>query len=64
MPRYIADLDCYSLLAIVATAPQVQAQYLRDFVFKHLAFKDFIGVQLPVRRTMTEPLRLHILSTS
>lgn len=47
-PSYVTDLDCWSFLAIVSTAPKLQAQYLRDFMYKHISFKTFIGVQLPV----------------
>ena len=46
--RYVTNLDCWSLLAIITTTPEVQAAYLRDFIYKYLEFKTYMGVRFPV----------------
>ncbi|KAK3333324.1 hypothetical protein B0T19DRAFT_122819 [Cercophora scortea] len=57
---YITDLDCWSILAVVATASKNQAAYLRSFIHRHLAFKNFIGVYMPVTGFSTFALEFHI----
>jgi hypothetical protein len=45
---YIANLDADCVLALAATVPRVQAALLRDFCYKHLAFRSFIGGEISV----------------
>ncbi|KAH7379957.1 hypothetical protein BKA64DRAFT_240187 [Cadophora sp. MPI-SDFR-AT-0126] len=45
--RYITDLDSLCVLSLAATASQNQCVFLRDFVYKHLARKTFLGIQIP-----------------
>lgn len=46
--RYVTDVDCHAILAIIATASHSQAGYLRDFIFRHLTQKAFFQVHMPV----------------
>lgn len=46
--RYTTDLDCWNLLAIIATASESQGDHLRDFIYRHIEFKTFVGVQVSV----------------
>jgi hypothetical protein len=48
--RFITNLDRWSILALIGTASESQALGLRDAIYKHLAFENFIGVTFPVRR--------------
>jgi hypothetical protein len=45
---YITDLDPFCALALASTASHLQAAYLRDFMYRHLNFRSFLGVQIPV----------------
>jgi len=47
---YITDLDPLCALSLAATASPFQAQFLRDFMYKYLACRTFIGVQIPVSK--------------
>lgn len=46
--RFITDLDRWSIYALIGTASNYQAFALRDALYKHLAFENFIGVIFPV----------------
>ncbi|KAK4442077.1 hypothetical protein QBC34DRAFT_313888 [Podospora aff. communis PSN243] len=39
---YVTDPDCWSILALIATASKRQATYYRDFVYRYLAFKTIL----------------------
>ena len=47
--RFITNLDRWSIYALICTASESQALGLRDAIYKHLAFENFIGVTFPVR---------------
>ncbi|KAK0649648.1 hypothetical protein B0T16DRAFT_457041 [Cercophora newfieldiana] len=57
---YVTDADCWSILAIIATASQRQASYYRDFIYRHLAFKTFLKVHVPSVGFPTFALELHL----
>ncbi|KAK0113336.1 hypothetical protein ONS96_014201 [Cadophora gregata f. sp. sojae] len=42
---YITGLDPACALSLAATASRFQASYLRDFIYKHLTCRTFIGIQ-------------------
>ncbi|KAK0611969.1 hypothetical protein B0T14DRAFT_339079 [Immersiella caudata] len=44
---YVTDPDCWSILALIATASKRQATYYRDFVYRYLAFKTILKVHMP-----------------
>jgi hypothetical protein len=46
--RYITDLDSSCALALAATVSPRQVEFLRDFMYKHLACRALIGVEIPV----------------
>ncbi|GAB1310598.1 hypothetical protein MFIFM68171_00808 [Madurella fahalii] len=56
---YVADADCWSVLALVATASYRQAGYFRDFIYRHLAFKTFLGVHMSSIGFPTFALEFH-----
>jgi hypothetical protein len=47
--RFVTDLDCWSIYALIGTASWHQAFALRAALYRHLAFENFIGVALSVR---------------
>ena len=53
--RYITDLDPLCALAIAATASPRQAEFLRDFIYKYLACRALIGVEIPVGLALSTP---------
>lgn len=56
---YVVNLDRWSLLAIVSTAPKLQAEHLVHFVYKHLSFKCHIGVHIPASGFQNFALEFH-----
>jgi len=46
--RFIADLDPWSILALIGTASYHQAPVLRDALYRHVAFQTFMGVSFAV----------------
>lgn len=46
--RLITDLNRWSIYALIGTASYYQALALREALFKHLAFENFIAVTFPV----------------
>jgi hypothetical protein len=46
--RYVTDLDPFCAVALAATASKKQAAFLRDFMYKYLACRALIGVEIPV----------------
>ncbi|KAK1658088.1 hypothetical protein BDP55DRAFT_565907, partial [Colletotrichum godetiae] len=46
---YLTNIDCWSILALVKTAPVSQARLLGDFFHKHLCSRTSIGVAFTVR---------------
>lgn len=46
--RFIANLDCTAIMALVYTAPEGQAKALRDSIYNHLAFKASILATISV----------------
>ncbi len=45
---YIPNGDPYCILALFATASSLQAVLLRDFVYRYLAFRAYLGMKIPV----------------
>jgi len=45
---YVTNLDPWSTLAIVSTIPSSQVRYLRDFIYRHISLKTFIGAHISV----------------
>lgn len=45
----MTNLDPTSTLALVSTASENQALFLRDFVYKHLTFQSGMDVKFHVR---------------
>lgn len=48
---YITNLDSYSRMAIAATAPKETASFLKDFLYKHVAFQSGIEAKMTVSAT-------------
>ena len=46
--RFITDLDCWSIYALIATASWHQAGALRAAIYRHLTFEAFVGTTFPV----------------
>lgn len=51
--RFITDLDRWTIYALVGTASRYQAPALRDAIYRHVAFKTFIGVTFAVRTSVS-----------
>lgn len=48
---YITNLDSYSRMAIAAAAPKETAPFLKDFLYKHVAFQSGIETKMTVGAT-------------
>jgi len=48
----VTDLDPYCALALAATASVLQAAFLREFIYRYLSFRSFLGVDIDVRRIL------------
>ncbi|KAH8904486.1 hypothetical protein BR93DRAFT_149680 [Coniochaeta sp. PMI_546] len=57
---YVQDVDCWAILAIIATASKNQVDYLRDFIYRHLAYQTSLGVHIPPIGFRTYALEVHI----
>jgi hypothetical protein len=60
--RYVTDIDSFCALALAATASRKQAAQLRDFMYKYLACRALIGVEIPV--SLFRKLRLTLKITN
>ncbi|PMD64753.1 uncharacterized protein K444DRAFT_659975 [Hyaloscypha bicolor E] len=56
---FITNLDRWGILALIGTASESQALGLRDTLYKHLAWENFIGVTFPPGLPMFQ-LAFHI----
>ncbi|KAK1624800.1 hypothetical protein BDP81DRAFT_437428 [Colletotrichum phormii] len=57
---YLTNLDCWSILALVKTAPVSQARLLGDFFHKHLCSRTSIGVAFASQGPQIFSLEFHL----
>ncbi|KAI3398865.1 hypothetical protein diail_8374 [Diaporthe ilicicola] len=57
---YVTDIDSWCMLAIISTAPRLQAAFLRDFIYRYIELKTHVGIQVPTTGFQNFALEFHL----
>ncbi|KAJ4083954.1 hypothetical protein NW769_014537 [Fusarium oxysporum] len=57
---YVANPDCWVIVALTATASSVQATFLADFFYKYLGSRTSLGIHRPMRGPLVFGLEFHL----
>ncbi|KAF4417804.1 transcription factor SEF1 [Fusarium acutatum] len=57
---YVANPDCWVIVALASTASSVQATFLADFFYKYLGSRTSLGIHRPMRGPLIFGLEFHL----
>ncbi|KAL5625689.1 hypothetical protein FOBRF1_000032 [Fusarium oxysporum] len=57
---YVANPDCWVIVALASTASSVQATFLADFFYKYLGSRTSLGIHRPMRGPLVFGLEFHL----